>query len=121
MYAPRRKTAFVSDLFKGLETTTTSLVEPADVLLWMSWQNLNIEARFTGPKSSQKGTYLGKTFSNCMNEMLVLLAKTDDLVASSETCSTISNLSFDISGTTWNKLNLFLSIIIYIPLLEQKP
>ena len=98
MYAPRRKTAFVSDLFKGLETTTTCLDGWSEVLCWMSWQNLNMEARFTGPKSSQKGTYLGKTFSNCMNEMLVLFTNTDELMASSETCRTISNLSFDILG-----------------------
>ena len=98
MYAPSRKTAFVSDLLCELEATTMFLVESADVSIWISWQNLNIEARFTGPKSSQKGTYLGKTFSNCMNEMLVLFTNTDELMASSETCRTISNLSFDILG-----------------------
>ena len=93
MYAPRRKTAFVSDLFKGLETTTTCLDGWSEVLCWMSWQNLNMEARFTGPKSSQKGTYLGKTFSRRMKDVLVWSVSSDNaFVSSSETCRTISNL-----------------------------
>ena len=95
MYAPRRKTAFVSDNLDKLVNTTTSL-DGSDVSIWMSWQNLNIEARFIGPKSSQKGTYFGKTFSISTNEVWMLCM--DEFVANSETCRTISNASFDIVG-----------------------